>query len=175
MWAARNLYGAETVGIEPDTAFQDKDIINDTVENGLKQVKGKFDLIVCQQSLNHFSFPVQVLKAAEDLLVPNGLICLEVLDFAEYTRMKGKRIQVDHTHYFTIGTLTAALTLAGFAVLFSESDYKSGGRTDCFLPNRHIRILACPFLDRIKLPKGEIERVDKILKSKSWWPIKERR
>ena len=155
LWIAKNLYGTEVFGFEPDTelakscnTFFNGNVLQATVEEGIEELSSKnekFDLIVCQQSLNHFFHPVKILRSLRNILNYDGLLCLEVLNFSEYTRLKGQRIQVDHTHYFTLNTLSSALKAAGFMILFSESDDKTRKQTNLpyFLPSRHIRMVSC--------------------------------
>jgi len=156
LWSARHLYGAEVFGVEPDSNLAmycnkmfDANVLPKSIEEGIEEFdsKGyKFDLIVCQQSLNHLYHPVKTLKSLKKLLNPDGLIVLEVLDFESYVKIKGQRSQVDHTHYFTLRTLMAALRAAGFMTLFTESDklLRTQEKIPYFVPNRHIRCVFGP-------------------------------
>jgi len=182
LWMAKNLYGAEVFGFEPDTelakscnSFFDANILPVSAEDGIAELtsKGvKFDLIVCQQSLNHFFHPVKILKSLGNLLNYDGFLCLEVLDFETYVRKKGPRIQVDHICYFTKETLITAFKAAGFMELSKEYDIKtkSNNYLPNSLPNRHIRTVAClrpvSFGCSHSLMNGkkEISSIDKLLK-----------
>jgi len=176
LWIAKHFYSAEVFGFEPDlnlanfcNGLFEGNILPKSVEEGIDDFiskRCKFDLIVCQQTLNHLQHPVKILKSLKKLLNSNGLIALEVLDFEAYTRMKGQRIQVDHTHYFTLRTLMAALRAGGFITLFAESDNRSGAKEKLpfLLPNRHIRCVSCLRPEALEGDYDEIECVELLLK-----------
>lgn len=182
LWIAKHLYGANVSGFEPDNSLVEfcqpilgGGVLSMSIEEGIGKLisdGNKFDLIACQQSLNHLLYPVTTLRSLRELLTPDGLLLLEVLDFVTYTKIKGQRIQVDHTHYFTSRTLETALHTAGFMTLFTESDTVSGekGKSLYFLPNRHIRNVSCVRLSSFEglleemSPDEELKLIDILLK-----------
>lgn len=172
LWMAKNFYSAEVFGFEPDlnlakfcNGLFEGNILPKSVEESIDDFKGcRFDLIICQQTLNHLQHPVKILKSLKKLLNPNGLIALEVLDFEAYTRIKGQRIQVDHTHYFTLRTLLAALRAGGFITLFAESDNRLGAKEKLpfLLPNKHMRYVSCLRLEALECDYDEMSGDDEM-------------
>ena len=88
---------------------------------------GSFDVICFWDSLEHTPQPVQLLKMARDLLVPNGLLVLKVPNTASpiikvtfwYSRFKRLDFMHALTHmmYFTPETVRRMVVLSGFAPL----------------------------------------------------------
>ncbi len=80
-----------------------------------------FDMITFFHSLEHLPNPILVLRAAQRLLKPNGLLVIEVPNFASpYARMfKGDWFHLDvprHLSHFDPGSLRHLLSLSGLDV-----------------------------------------------------------
>lgn len=84
----------------------------------------RFDLVLICQTVDHLLDIAGTLKKVRELLTPNGLLFIDIVDFrAAYLRnwSVDEAIKIDHPFYLTEHTMPAYLRRAGFDVL--RSDY----------------------------------------------------
>jgi SAM-dependent methyltransferase len=83
-----------------------------------------FDVVVCAHVLEHVPHPARALKELGRVLAHDGLLIVAVPnEGCRLARLRNTVLQpaigrtTDHVNFFTIGTLTTALTVAGFSVV----------------------------------------------------------
>jgi SAM-dependent methyltransferase len=75
----------------------------------------KFDLLFCCQTVEHLMHPLAVLQKMR--AVANGLLFLDIVDFAPLFVRLGKRCcKIDHCYNFVHDTICSLLAKAGFRV-----------------------------------------------------------
>ena len=110
------------VGVEADSAYRvfARRHAGCEVLAGLDQtVDGAFDFAVLVHALEHFSDPVQLLRDLRARLLPDGLLYVDVPDARRYSRLHD--LHLAHLSHFTLETLLAAASRAGFAPLLLEA------------------------------------------------------
>jgi len=88
----------------------------------------EFDLITCNNVLNHSSNPIYFLNAMHKLLKKDGKILVEVLDWRHSLKNKiFDQIYHEHTLYFSPKTISILFSKAGFYISKIEKiDYHGG-------------------------------------------------
>ncbi|MEQ1757962.1 MAG: class I SAM-dependent methyltransferase [Vicinamibacterales bacterium] len=84
----------------------------------------RFDVVIICQTVDHLLDVSGTLHRVRDLLTPNGLLFVDIVDFrAAYLRNWSVEaaVKIDHPYYLTESTMKAYLARAGFAVL--RTDY----------------------------------------------------
>lgn len=88
--------------------------------------RGKFQLIVARQTLEHISRLKEFMQAICALLSPGGYIIIEVPDFSLNLAAPDYTIWEEHLNYFTPETLGAFLEASGFEIIHRETVLFSG-------------------------------------------------
>jgi SAM-dependent methyltransferase len=121
--------GWQTAGVEPSAwaAERTKEKGHQVVNAPLRQSElpaESFDLITLWDVIEHLHDPLGQLREIQGLLRPGGIFALTTMDTGSlYAKMGGRRwpwYMRMHLYYFTRGTLTRMLDLAGFEVLKIE-------------------------------------------------------
>lgn len=135
--AAARDEGWEAVGVELSEHAADRarthfklNVINgDIFAEQLEP--GSFGLVTIWHCLEHVIDPFATLKRANELLVPGGILFIEVPNWNSLGRIvKNERwAQLkppEHINFFTRGSLRSAATMAGFNVLKRSTRYVAG-------------------------------------------------
>ncbi len=80
----------------------------------------RFDVVIICQTVDHLLDVSGTLQRVRDLLTPNGLLFVDIVDFrAAYLRNWSVEaaVKIDHPYYLTESTMKAYLATAGFRVL----------------------------------------------------------
>lgn len=123
-------YGWECEGIEPSSwavnYAKEKygiHLLNGTLSDNVEQVASDYDLVVSWDVLEHVRDPVQFLTEANQILKPDGHICISTLDFNNWLpQFAGKRwpwLMDMHLFYFTPDVLKQMFEKAGFEVIYT--------------------------------------------------------
>jgi len=131
--------GWERVGIEPNKKkkkileLKGVMVFEDFLEEIEVALLGKFDVVNLSFVLEHTLMPKKNLEIVfNDLLKPNGIICVEVPNEFNPLQMaiiKNKDIPIywlyspDHINYFNFDSLEQLIQRIGFEVLHKESDF----------------------------------------------------
>lgn len=120
--------GWEVMGVEPSewaSHFARETLQLPVVTGRLENFppgKGPFDVITLFQVLEHVVDPKDFLKRAYTLLVPGGLIVIEVPDIESLAaRLLKKRwwlLKATHLYYFSLTTLSMYLEQGGFEIVW---------------------------------------------------------
>lgn len=78
-----------------------------------------FDFVVLVHSLEHFAAPVELLRQLRGLLGPGGILYVDVPDARRYSGLRD--LHIAHLGHFTLETLLAAASKAGFSPLLLEA------------------------------------------------------
>ncbi|MGI8965462.1 MAG: class I SAM-dependent methyltransferase [Limisphaerales bacterium] len=120
---SRLLPGWKLYGSEFDAKYKDMVEAIPNVEmmfpGDLSEIPGEFDLISLIHVFEHIPSPLKVLERIWDKLKPGGLLLIQVPDCLKNPYML---LVADHCSHFSVGTLSKLASLAGFEVLYSESE-----------------------------------------------------
>jgi putative flippase GtrA/SAM-dependent methyltransferase len=121
--------GWQTAGVEPSawaaerTRKKGHEVINAPLRRS-ELAPESFDLVTLWDVIEHLHDPLGQLREIHGLLRPGGIFALTTMDTGSlYAKMGGRRwpwYMRMHLYYFTRGTLTRMLDLAGFEVLKIE-------------------------------------------------------
>lgn len=108
------------------------------------------DGVICAQALNHLLDPKSFFVWAHERLSGNGLLVLEVMNFAHQLERGGRyenAVQIDHVYMFTPEVLRKYVEAAGFDIVFFEADLDIRRKPlkvkdGAVLPGMHIRVFA---------------------------------
>ena len=124
-------------GVEPTNAFAElakrrtsAHVINGNYTSGLF---GKtFDLVTCNQVLEHVIDPISFLKELKKDLSSSGVLYLEVPDVSDFTNLPSDhdRFHMQHLSIFSIKTLQHACSSAGFTVIKSTIERTIRGKNN---------------------------------------------
>lgn len=98
----------------------------------------RFDVVIICQTVDHLLDVAGTLSRVRDLLTPNGLLFVDIVDFrAAYLRNWSVEaaVKIDHPYYLTESTMSAYLRTAGFTVL----------RVDYAADHLHVSYACRPF------------------------------
>lgn len=152
LYAFRRATGCAVAGIEPNEEdvrwMADREI--PCVAPGLEEADlapASFTTVLCTQTLNHLLDPFHALREMRRLLRPDGVLLLEVQNFAAYLLRTAHPIQVDHVAYFHPEVLLSMVRAAGFDVVGLEIDNGADGLRmprllRAMVPTVHTRVLA---------------------------------
>jgi 2-polyprenyl-3-methyl-5-hydroxy-6-metoxy-1,4-benzoquinol methylase len=117
----KNLYGVEPtkntaetsrdIGFEVTNGYLDKELANTLV-----QKRGKFDVVVTRQVLEHIKGIRDFLESARILLSDNGFLIIEVPDSELNFTQADYGVWEEHLNYFTRGSLTRILNEMGWKI-----------------------------------------------------------
>jgi len=125
-----------TLGIEPAKDAYDLSVakgvntlqafLSPKLSKTITDQYGKFDLFVSRQNLEHMSDLRAVADSIELLVKPNGLVLIEVPNYACNLRCEDYSLWEEHVNYFTADTLRHFLSLAGVTLIHEEIILFSG-------------------------------------------------
>lgn len=87
--------------------------IGTTIQD-MPQSEGRFDLVILSHVLEHVAEPVSLLKSLGSLLAPGGMLYCEV-PMELWRRLPQLDEPVTHINFFTPGSLTSAMRIAGYS------------------------------------------------------------
>ncbi len=116
-----NLFGVEPTNIFAELAKRrtSANVINGNYQSGL--FGEKFDLLTCNQVLEHVIDPISFLKELKKDLKPSGVLYLEVPDVSDFETLPPDhdRFHMQHLSIFSKKTLQYACSNAGYSVIKS--------------------------------------------------------
>ena len=120
--AVAGLFGCEAYGIDRHNARRDSSRGLGTVYASLEEYRANVarpvHVATMFEVLEHLPAPAEVLRELQDLIVPSGLLVLEVPDASGVRQIRTDRDLVvdgiDHLNAFTPATLTGIAERAGF-------------------------------------------------------------
>lgn len=119
-----------------------------TMADSILDAHGHADLIVAQNVLGHVDDPVEFLRAAKDLLAPDGELVIEVPDLRRLlATLAFDTIYHEHLSYWSLGTLARAALTAGLELRDSELLPVHGGSLRVTLRHGHSMGIALAFGD----------------------------
>lgn len=87
-------------------------------------VSNRFDFIILEQTLEHLSDPIGMLKTLQKRLNPNGLLYIGVPGFRNIRKQYDgdllRYIQFPHLVHFTLSSLRSILNCAGFNIIWGN-------------------------------------------------------
>lgn len=146
-------FGFETYGIDSHTARISHNKMRKIFANFndfISQVNKSMHAITFFQVLEHLEEPKKILQQAYKLLVPSGILILEVPNCSKIKRIKNQSdliiSGIDHINAFTPKTLTKIAQLSRFSrikrpIVQLSADYKSIIRREI---KRYLRYLTSP-------------------------------
>ncbi len=124
------------LGVEPAKDAYDKSVEQgiDTLQafltpelaSTIRQKHGQFDIFISRQNLEHIGGLRGVIQSIETLVKPDGLVMIEVPDFACNMRSPDYGLWEEHVNYFTVETLRHFMALAGVELFHQENILFSG-------------------------------------------------
>ncbi len=119
--------GCEVVGIEPGTAYANfarseygLDVINGLWQDADLPVNG-FDVVTCNQVIEHLRDPMAALAAMANWLKPDGVAFISVPDMRPNHKPSFERFHFAHIYGFTPETLEAAMKRNGLVPTSGEA------------------------------------------------------
>ena len=103
-----------------------KEFLSPELSEALVDKRGKFDLIISRQNLEHISDLRGVTKSIDILLKLNGFILIELPNYECNLRCKDYSLWEEHVNYFTIDTLRYFLSLSNIKIVHEEVFLFSG-------------------------------------------------
>ncbi len=100
----------------------------DTVDALLESLGGRADLVTGSNVFAHNAAPGDILRAADGVLTPDGVLCLEVMyagDLLE--QLQWDTLYHEHLTFYSLGTLRPLLARFGFEPLDAERIPMHGG------------------------------------------------
>lgn len=85
------------------------------IHGGIDDIKGKFDVIILNHVVEHFTDPVKSMVKAKQNLKPDGIFYIAVPDMENFGTWQ---LQNAHTYYFTSPTLQYYMSKAGLSLLW---------------------------------------------------------
>ena len=131
------FYNWNLFGVEPTTAFADlanrrasAKVLNCNYNSGL--FSSKFDLVTCNQVLEHVIDPISFLKELKNDLKSSGILYLEVPDVSDFDTLPPDhdRFHMQHLSIFSIKTLERACSVAGFSLIHSSIEKTVRGKNN---------------------------------------------
>lgn len=124
------------IGIEPSAdayalaVNKGFEVVNEFLSAELSETllnkRGKFDLIVSRQNLEHISDLRGVANSIDILLKPNGFVLIELPNYECNLRCQDYSLWEEHVNYFTIDTLKHFLSLSNIKIIHDEVFIFSG-------------------------------------------------
>ena len=105
----------------------------------LDVAEGQFDVVTMLHALEHFENPRHFLERLKRRLTPEGILFVEVPDFSVNPF---DLLVADHCCHFTLDTLVALVTLAGYEVIVASRDWVKA----------ELSLIARPIRDQAPLP-----------------------
>ncbi len=108
----------------------------------------RFDVVIICQTVDHLLDVAGTLRRVRDLLTPNGLLFVDIVDFrAAYLRNWSVEaaVKIDHPYYLTEATMAAYLRMAGFTTL----------RTDFAADHLHVSYACRPASPEVVTVEGQ--------------------
>lgn len=131
--------------------------------NSLTLAGLSFDLIIMSNVVEHFSAPLSEVKAALDLLAPDGVIYIEVPDMREFCL---GALQSAHLYYFTPATLMHYMARIGLSPVFQDPIVD--GTHFAFIFARSSFAPSIGLSGEYEFIKGLIRRFERKERVKSW-------
>lgn len=103
-----------------------KEFLSPTLSGNLVDRRGKFDLFVSRQNLEHISDLKGVIESIDVLLKPNGFVLIELPNFECNLRCSDYSLWEEHVNYFTMETLRHLLSLSNIEIVHHEIFLFSG-------------------------------------------------
>jgi SAM-dependent methyltransferase len=103
-----------------------KDFLSPVLSEALVKKRGKFDLIISRQNLEHISDLQGVTKSIDILLKPNGFVLIELPNYECNLRCQDYSLWEEHVNYFTTDTLRYFLSLSNIKIVHDEVFLFSG-------------------------------------------------
>lgn len=122
----KNRYGTIVAGIEPSKKFAEIararfniPIFEGTLQSFMKNEKAadRFDLVIMDQVIEHLYHPLETLRAAASLLVPNGYLYVGAPNIASPKHPRDEFFIGPHVYTFNPWTITLMLWRAGLKVV----------------------------------------------------------
>ena len=137
-------FGLEATVLDPaakETMHTSLEVIPGLIEDWEPQGR-KFDVVTICQTIDHVLDPRAALTKAREVLNPDGLLFVDIVDFLAVARKEGRleaAVKIDHPLYWSEASAAAALTDSGFRVL--RRNYQAGGR--------HVGFACAPIEDHV--------------------------
>lgn len=103
-----------------------QEFLTPALASDIASTRGKFDLFLSRQNLEHISDLRGVAKSIETLVRPGGYVLIEVPNFSCNLRSRDYSLWEEHVNYFTIDTLHNFMALAGIEIIHDEVFLFSG-------------------------------------------------
>jgi SAM-dependent methyltransferase len=103
-----------------------KEFLSSELSEELVKKRGKFDLIISRQNLEHISDLRGVAKSLDVLLKPDGFVLIELPNFECNLRYQDYSLWEEHVNYFTKDTLKYFLSLSNIKIIYEEVFLFSG-------------------------------------------------
>jgi len=120
----------EVFGVEPTHAARESETKNPVVIGFFEDVsfEESFDCIVLTNTFAHLDSPVFVLRKLRELLTPNGLVIIEIVDLDQMLKMNEfDKFTHEHGIYFNQMTLNNLMSSEGFSEVSFERITTHGG------------------------------------------------
>ena len=96
--------------------YNAKNIIYKQIDFNCEKINGKYDGIVCFETLEHLKYPEKFLKNLYDILDENGKLILSVPNSIYEKSENGKNIDSYHINVFSYNNITDLIKKTGFII-----------------------------------------------------------
>jgi SAM-dependent methyltransferase len=103
-----------------------KEFLSPALSESLIERRGKFDLFISRQNLEHISDLKGVIASIDILLKPNGFVLIEVPNYECNLSCHDYSLWEEHVNYFTTDTLRYLLSLSNIEIIHHEIFLFSG-------------------------------------------------
>lgn len=103
-----------------------QEFLTPILSESLIEERGKFDLFISRQNLEHISDLKGVVASIDILLKPNGFVLIELPNYDFNLRCQDYSLWEEHVNYFTVDTLSYFLSLSNIKVIHQEIFLFSG-------------------------------------------------
>ena len=103
-----------------------QEFLTPILSESLIEQRGKFDLFISRQNLEHISDLKGVVASIDILLKPNGFVLIELPNYDCNLRCQDYSLWEEHVNYFTVDTLSYFLSLSNIKVIHQEIFLFSG-------------------------------------------------
>ena len=150
---------AQSKGLEVLHTFLGSSVAADIIAE-----RGRFDILVTRQVLEHISDLADFGCSMRSLVVDDGYLVIEVPDASLNLDTPDYTLWEEHVNYFTLETLKRYLNQIGFELLHSESIMFSGKCLTAIAQKRAVKVLSDDYIYQASLWK-------KIERFRDTWPI----
>jgi SAM-dependent methyltransferase len=139
-----------------------QEFLSPALSASLIERRGKFDLFISRQNLEHISDLKGVIASIDILLKPNGFVLIELPNYDCNLRCQDYSLWEEHVNYFTMDTLRYLLSLSNIEIIHHEILLFSG--EGIFVIGQKTESVT-PYLDY--LPKLRKQNIDYA----AYWPV----